>query len=110
MLDHQEDGDSEVFLTAFSCFSTCSLDSKTSMLRAFKLESELSIITALTGMLLGAYNGQYTFNASWRLTLQTEQKLQIDSLKPFFSAWLGSFNSMNTDLTVFWSYENFSTS
>lgn len=53
------------------------------------------MITALTGMLLGAYNGRYSFPVNWRLIVQSEQHAEIANVDRFFAAWCGVNNPDN---------------
>jgi len=56
---------------------------------AYKLERQLPLVSTLTGILLGAYNGKYGFPASARLLISSGEYLEIKRLHLFFAAWCG---------------------
>ncbi len=82
-------GEGRILLSSLKCFDACRDDLRLSFLSTHRLEGDFPLITALTGILLGAYNGRSSFPVSWRLIIQSEQHREISILSRFFGAWCG---------------------
>lgn len=91
----QKEGDGLILHHALNCFSYCPDDWRLSLLNAYRLEEKFPLITALTGILLGAYNGKNSLPISWRLMIQSEQHPEIVILARFYAAWCGVNNPDN---------------